>query len=927
MAAASPDNVRPVGRAAELEALAQAAADAQSGQPRVVLLDADAGMGKSTVLDAFLATLSHHTTDDETPSATVHRVVCDSYEQDVPFGLLELVVGERIAPDADPVTVARQLLGWLAQQQGDGHLVVLALDDIQWMDRQSVDALRFALRRLRADQVLAVLARRIPTGQDPWTGLTSIPHLAQTIQLGELTPEDVADLARSQRGWDLSYQAAQRVCERTAGHPLLVHAFLSSAAERDLRDSRSLPASVTDAVRRLLRHLGGDARQLIDALAVLDQPVGLAVLGTVAAIDDPASALAEAADSVAVTEESSTGRIAFSHELFRRAVYDALPADSRRTLHRRAIDWTTGERQLGHRVAAADRADPDLAKALVEAAATAVGEQKHAVAATHLLQARTVSADPAERDALVQRALLLRLDAGDIAGAGLLSADVELAEPSGLRSLALGALTRDQGDAATADVLISEAQQLAGSDTILVTEAAVALAGVRIRVNDGAGALEALGQAGPPPATRSALVLEALLVEGIALWQDGRAEEALKVLPQPGFTADSLTYSGMIRYYEGDVLGAKRDLDKAIGLLQGGVAPSEAYERAYVQRCLVNYALGDWDLAAVDASNARTFAIDADRTWTAPLAYAVSVLVPAGRGQLEQADQFLALGRAAYKRSPSPQAGGLLHMAAATRAQYSGAWQRVIELIEPVRYGPAMESLVRIGSFSWMMTALVSALVQVGRLDDAEAELEVYDGLLQGRRTATPARVSALRAELALARGDTASARAEYSEALAGDGLDTFPFHRARILAAAGHLERSVGNRRHALELLSEARRLLTELRATPDLVGVDADLAAMGSGLGSGGPLDLTPREQDVAVLVARGMTNGEVAGQLFLTAKTVGVPPGQHLRQARHQRPAAAARPDERGRSRLTLLPAPARDPIPATWGEPPRPPGPHD
>ena len=127
---------------------------AARGRPALVVIEADAGMGKSTLIDAFLAGCG----DD----VTARRFAGADSEQDIPFGIAGLILREDVPSTWSGVEVGRRLLAWLsALQEGTAQdVVVLVVDDAQWMDRESAQALRFVLRRLSADRVLVVIAQR-----------------------------------------------------------------------------------------------------------------------------------------------------------------------------------------------------------------------------------------------------------------------------------------------------------------------------------------------------------------------------------------------------------------------------------------------------------------------------------------------------------------------------------------------------------------------------------------------------------------------------------------------------------------------------------------------------------------------------------------------------------------------------------------------
>src|SRR4051812_36356029 len=151
-----------VGRRAEVDEIAAALADADEGHPRIVALEGDAGMGKTSLLARALDRCREHP-----GGATVLRGGGDAAESDLAYGLLDQLVAE-VEPEVlarfplarpdrdarvDPMAVGADLVGVLGALSGDRPAVVV-IDDAQWADDPSVRAVVFALRRLRHDRVL-----------------------------------------------------------------------------------------------------------------------------------------------------------------------------------------------------------------------------------------------------------------------------------------------------------------------------------------------------------------------------------------------------------------------------------------------------------------------------------------------------------------------------------------------------------------------------------------------------------------------------------------------------------------------------------------------------------------------------------------------------------------------------------------------------
>ena len=190
-AATATDRGVFVGRADELAVLTAAAAAARGGQPQVVLVEGEAGIGKSSLLTRFAAGLA---------DATVLRAGGDEAELLLPYGIVgQLVASARgtggqpgllasalLSDGVDPLAVGAYLVAWLGQCRRSLGIVLVVIDDLQWADGPSAQALLFALRRLQADQVLVVVSAR--PGELPRLGESWLRFLAGDHRAGRNPP-------------------------------------------------------------------------------------------------------------------------------------------------------------------------------------------------------------------------------------------------------------------------------------------------------------------------------------------------------------------------------------------------------------------------------------------------------------------------------------------------------------------------------------------------------------------------------------------------------------------------------------------------------------------------------------------------------------------------------------------------------------------
>jgi DNA-binding CsgD family transcriptional regulator len=238
------------------------------------------------------------------------------------------------------------------------------------------------------------------------------------------------------------------------------------------------------------------------------------------------------------------------------------------------------------------------------------------------------------------------------------------------------------------------------------------------------------------------------------------------------------------------------------------------------------------------------------------------------RADWEAADAHLAQAEQAAAQNSNFETILLARTADAALARARHQPGKVIELLAPL---PGLVPKLS-GLFWW--PALVSALADSGQLDRGEDSLRELAEAARSRGLDFGARLAGLEARLSAARGLPDRALAGYEQAAARFGADDPLLERALTLHGYGQLLAATGDRRNAITQPCHAHTLLAGAGAKPFLERVDADLAASGIRPTANGPrstLTLTEREHDVALLVARGLSNPEVGAQLYISRKAV--------------------------------------------------------
>jgi hypothetical protein len=212
-----------VGRVAELAQVTEVLSRVTAGQPWLVAIEGDPGMGKTTLARRCLAGAS---------GLRVLSARADQAETDLDFGLVEQLfrAAGGVLPPVPPAggtglatssfAVGARLLEVVGEHPAGA--VAIFVDDLQWADRPSVEALTFMLRRLSVDPVVAVVAYRGPggrLGEAAQRMLRSVENRVR-ISLGGLGPEEVAALAAALAAGPLDKDAVQWLHRGTGGHPL-----------------------------------------------------------------------------------------------------------------------------------------------------------------------------------------------------------------------------------------------------------------------------------------------------------------------------------------------------------------------------------------------------------------------------------------------------------------------------------------------------------------------------------------------------------------------------------------------------------------------------------------------------------------------------------------------------------------------------------
>ena len=669
----------------------------------------------------------------------------------------------------------------------------------------------------------------------------------------------------------------------TGRHPLYLSIVPGDGVNGDRRAARRLALlrPLAGVIGDQLQDLPPETRAIVEMLAVLNARAPLAQLGRAAGAGSPSAAVepAVAGGLVDWSPEEPSCPVVISGQAVRDAIYAGITPTRRRVLHARAAEVVGQAASWEHRVAALEQPDEGLAAELERLAAGEAAAGRLALAATRLRWASDISPARADRERRLLTAAMHLVLAGESRGLALRPA-VEETAPSPLRSCVLGTMAFSAGRLAEAERLFSqalgEARNAEGSQP-LAALIATRLAGTYELLGDGEKAIAfgrlALGagclDAAAASQARTLLAIGAMEAAGprAALVELAHLDaDPARVGPAD---VDALTSRGVFRLLGGDLEEAIGDLSASIRLAHRAATVVMGL-RAYVYLTLALYLAGKWDDALLTTGQGFSAAAIQTRHHELPLVHLAAGCVPASRGAAGEAERHAALAEQAAADLDYGQEKVYAAMARALVCQAAGDYLGMADALGPWQDDPALDGRSRACAVLWR-PLLAEGLIGSGQLDRAAAVLGHLRAAAQVGFL-TPA-LAWLEGWLAEQRGDLSQALQIYArgEQAAGTGS---PVYAARLLLAHGRLLRRTGSRKDAVERLRRASDIYTVLRAAPFIARTEEELAACrlpASPAAKQSALALTSRETEVAHLIGKGLSNQEIAAELYISRKAV--------------------------------------------------------
>lgn len=878
-----------VGRREERARIDRLLDEAAGGRGGALAIRGEPGIGKTALLDYARESARASSVVDTTgveselelPFAGLADVLRPLLRHlgELPESQQELVRGAlALGPPrpADRFALGTASLTLLAAAADKGMLLLL-IDDAHWLDAASRDALLFTARRLDADAVALVFAAR--DGEPVAFEAAGVEELV----LAGLGDDDAAALLDGL----VAPETVGRLVDMTNGNPLALLELPSTLSDAQLRGSAPLehPLRVGAGVQRGFARrallLGERARRALLVAAADDSGSTETVEAACRSLGAGMADLVRAEEADLIRMDGS--EIAFRHPLVRAALYHGAAPSERRDAHRALADVLEGRdefRHAWHSAAATAGVGARAASALAAVAAKSRGRGAYAAAAAAFERAARLSPDRHERQVLL----------ADAADSAWLSGQTSQAA-----KLVFEGLSEDPAGPARAELLARRGQiELYGHDQETAFETLLEAASL-FEEDDPARAAELLVdavaagfQVGGAPAARAAALLKSLpadddpirellaaqaMLAATSVAGDlggrGRLERALSKVEAAGALEQSARYllwAGIGQFMVGKNDEAARLARRAVE----GARRASAF--ALVPQGLrllasADFDRGRWGTAYAAADEAVELGRDLEQhsTVVACLGLLADIDAAAGNAESCHAHAAAAIEIATDKglgfyRERAERALGRLDLAAGRTAE-------AIEQLESV-----YARLARAGNQEANVSPawdLVEAYRRVGRLEAARE-------LFAGAADAMPAASAGEEAVLERCAGivaDDSSFSAAFERALELHDTEPFPFERARTEHAYGERLRRAGQRKRARELLRAALVGFEGLGATAWSSRARFELAASGERLRSAAVAreSLTPRETQIALAVAEGASNNEVAAALYVTPKTV--------------------------------------------------------
>lgn len=802
-----------------------------------------------------------------------------------------LRAGSHGPPDVRAVGVA---LAEVLRTLSRGDTVLIAVDDLQWLDRPSGELITFALRRLDAEPVRLLASVRTEPGVGfPFELDRALgeAHL-QRLPLGPLSVGALYEFVRTRLAVTLPRPALVRLHEASGGNPLFALEIGRELHRRGIELTQDghlpIPVDLHALLRERLARLPGRTRALLVTAAALPRPTVDLLEAATGSLDEVAADLERALQARVIELEQD--QVRFSHPLLASVCYADASPRRRRQAHARLAEIVDGpEARARHLALAAEGPDEEVALALDEAARQAIvrGAPLAAAELSEMAAQATAREQEASWRRRLKAAARARHQGDDEIGARLLLERLLLLTPKGReRADVLVSLTKTRGDDfGVAINLCEQALDEAEGDHRLESLIHRRLSLLRKLAGDvrrglwhARRALDLAVRVGDSELVVPALARVARLEIFTGEMTPGLLDRALASRNAgPGDAFYETPQAALLSW-----LMCKGELDEGRELVEEELTKAATqgnvhnFPNLILELVPLECRAGNW----ARADELATELLELDQRRGLELQGSIGLycraLVDAHVGRADEsraaAERGVAIAKAAGDEEIRVLNVGVLGFLELSLGDFESAARYLRELpalltsqgcIDPTVHYPVWPDAIE-------------ALIALGELQQAR------DYLAQFRQRAAAfespwayATSTRCRGLLAAGEGDAAQAREAFQRALTEHERSPEPLERGRTLLALGALERRCKQKQAARQALEAALQIFEELGARLWVERARGELARIGGRAPAGD--ELTPAERRVAELVAEGRTNREAASILVVSTHTI----DSHLRR----------------------------------------------